>query len=246
MNAADVTLIFLAFAAGGILKGAAGAGAPLLAVPLMAMLSDIQFAVAVFVLPNIVPNLWQGIQYRHRISSPRLAWTFAIAGGIGAGLGTIALAGLHSDKLLLGVGLVLAVYILFRLLKPDWQLSRPLANRLAAPVGIFAGALQGATGLSAPASITFLNAVKLEREDFMATISMFFVALGLVQLPAQFGYGIMTPQRLFYSALALVPLLLCMPLGAWIGRRLPRKAFDYAILLILGILSVRLIWEGIA
>lgn len=245
MDAGSLVLVLIAFAAGGIVKGATGAGAPLFAVPLMAALRDVPFAVAVFVLPNIVPNLWQYRLYRNAIPSAGFAWSFAIAGGVGAGLGTIALAGLRSGALLMTVGIVLAAYVIFRLTKPSWRLTRDAAGRAVVPVGLFAGALQGATGLSAPASLTFLNAIRMGREEFAATASLFFIALGLVQLPAQVAFGIMTPQRFSYSLLALAPLMAAMPLGAWIGKRLPQDVFEKLILGILAVLACRLVYVGL-
>lgn len=245
MDIQAVILVCLAFAAGGIVKGATGAGAPLFAVPLMAMQRDIKFAVAVLVLTNIVPNLWQFWQYRRAMTPARFGVLFAVAGGIGAGLGTVALAGWKPDLLVLIVGGVLALYIAFRLLNPRWRLSMAAGWRLVVPAGIVAGALQGATGLSAPVSITFLNALKLERETFIATISLFFVMLGVIQLPAQFALGITTPHLVLLSALALIPLMLAMPVGAWLGRRLPQVVFERLILVILAVLAVRLLWSGL-
>lgn len=245
METASLALVILAFAAGGVVKGATGAGAPLFAVPLMAALRDVPFAVAVFVLPNIVPNLWQYFLYRGALAAPRFAARFALAGGLGAGLGTIALAGLASQVLQLAVGLTLTVYVAFRLSNPAWQLARARADRAVVPVGLGAGILQGATGLSAPISISFLHALRMRREEFAATISLFFLALGIVQLPAQVAFGIMTLDRLAYSALALVPLLGFMPVGAWIGARLPAHVFDRLVLAVLAVLAVRLIWAGI-
>lgn len=246
MEFANIAIVFAAFAAGGLLKGAVGAGAPLLAVPVMAITRDIQFAVAVFVLPNIVPNLWQYLQHRRRITAIRFAWIFALMGGLGAGIGTFALADWNPKVLMVGVGVVLSVYILFRLFNPAWTLALATASRFSIPIGLAAGMFQGATGLSAPISISFLSALRLEREDFIATISLFFIALGIGQLPAQLGLGIMTPTRLTYSALALIPLMGFMPIGAWLGRRIPRVVFEKIILGVLGILAVRLIWGGVA
>lgn len=246
MDTESLILVFFAFAAGGLVKGATGAGAPLFAVPVMAALRDVPFAVAVFVLPNIVPNLWQYWLYREEVTEPRFTWAFAVAGGVGAGLGTIALAGLDAHLLELGTGLTLVAYVVFRLTKPAWRLARPTAFRLAAPLGVLAGAFQGATGLSAPVSLTFLNAVGMARKEFAATASLFFIALGVVQLPAQIAYGIMTPERFGYGVLALVPMLAAMPLGAWVGARLAPRVFDRLILVLLAVLAVRLIYAGLA
>ena len=88
----SMLLIGFAFAFGGILKGATGAGAPLVAVPVLVLLYDVQMAVALFVMPNIVTNLIQLVQYRKSDKRPRFSWIFAIAGLFGAGLGTALLA----------------------------------------------------------------------------------------------------------------------------------------------------------
>ena len=45
--------IAIAFAMGGILKGATGAGAPIIAIPVLALLYNVQFAVAVFIIPSV-------------------------------------------------------------------------------------------------------------------------------------------------------------------------------------------------
>ena len=53
MNALEFLIIFVAFAFGGILKGATGAGAPIIVVPLLAMYNGVVFAVTVFVIPLV-------------------------------------------------------------------------------------------------------------------------------------------------------------------------------------------------
>ena len=246
MDHTDLILVFFAFAAGGVIKGATGAGAPLLAVPLMVMLRDVQFAVAVFVLPNIVPNIWQGWAYRRHVTERGFALSFAIAGGLGTALGTVALAGWKPDALMLTVAGALILYIGFRLARPSWQMPFSAARKSAFPMGLLAGALQGASGLSAPVSLSFLNATGLERGAFVGTVSLFFIALGLGQLPVQIFYGIMTQERFLYSLLSLIPLFLFLPVGAWIGRRVSRTTFDRLILALLAVLAVKLLADVLA
>lgn len=245
MSIADLALILCAFGAGGIIKGAVGAGAPLFAIPVMVMLRDVPFAVAVFVLPNIVPNVVQAWQFRRHLTERRFALLFALGGGLGAALGTIALARMSSDGLTLIVAVLLLIYVATRLARPQLVLPRRVSLRLSGPIGLVAGGLQGATGLSAPVSLSFMSLTGFPRPAFVATISIFFVALGVAQLPAQIALGVMTPDRFAYSALALLPLFAGMPLGALIGARLSATAFDRIILGILFLLALRLIWSVI-
>ncbi len=237
-----LALVFIAFSLGGILKGATGAGAPFLAVPIMAILVDVQFAVAVFVFPNVFSNAWQIWRYRRDGPSARFSVSFAIAGVIGACIGTFALAAVDGAILSKTIAIVVFVYVGFRLLNPGWALSWTLANRIVVPVGVIGGFFQGAIGLSAPVSVTFMNAVGLDRKPFIFTMSLFFFTMALVQFPTQIALGVMSYERFGYSLLAVIPLLLGMPLGDALGRRISKATFDKVIIMVLTLLAIRLLF----
>ncbi|SER64647.1 hypothetical protein SAMN04490244_1029 [Tranquillimonas rosea] len=246
MDYFGIAVAVVALAFGGVLKGATGAGAPLLAIPLLSMLYNVPLAVAVFTVPNLVSNLWQGWHFRHDRPRPVLTWGFAIAGAVGAALGSAILVSFAPEMLLLTVALAVVLYVAFRLARPDWSLGLDLAARIAAPVGFLGGILQGATGISAPVSITFLNATGLERRQFIATIAVFFSAMSFVQIPFLYAFEVLTPTRLALSGLALVPLLAGMPLGAALARRFDKSTFDTIILAILAAIALRLFWSALA
>ena len=241
----EIFYIAIAFALGGILKGATGAGAPLIAVPLLALFYDVPTAVAVFVIPNLLPNLYQAWQHRESRMPPLLAWPFAIGGGLGVIPGTFMLARLSTDTLTLVVSLAVFAYIGFRLARPDWVLGARMGTRLAGPAGVVGGILQGAAGLSAPVSITFINAMKPPREAFIATISLFFATLGAVQLPLLVHYGLLDWTRFAQSCLALVPLVAFMPVGAFLARFISRAVFDRVILVMLSLIALRLFYGAV-
>ncbi|MEM7379122.1 MAG: sulfite exporter TauE/SafE family protein, partial [Pseudomonadota bacterium] len=201
-------------------------------------------AVAVFVFPNVVSNAWQVWHYRHHRPERGFLKRYALAGVVGAGIGTAALAGMSASVLTTAVAGVVLVYVGFRLRNPGWTLPAPLVDGLAVPVGTAGGVLQGAVGISAPVSVTFLNAAGLARNTFVFTLSTFFLAMAAIQLPMQIALGIMTWERAGYSALGVLPLLLGMPLGDRLGRRIPKATFDRIILAVLTLLAVRLLWQN--
>ena len=242
MDPYGVALAAFAFLLGGIMKGAVGAGSPVIAVPILSMLYGVPFAVSVFVLPNLVSNLWQGWQYRDFLMSPKFAAVFALSGAAGAGVGSVLLSALPADLLMRIVAFIVLGYVVFRLMRPNWRLSGELANRLVAPAGFIGGILQGAGGISAPVSVTFLNALKMERAAFIATISIFFVAMSAVQIPTLISLGILTQDRLLFSVFALIPLLGGMPIGAWIARHVDAAVFDKVVLALLLVVALKLIF----
>jgi hypothetical protein len=246
LTPAALLVILAALALGGLLKGATGAGAPVVAVPVMAAFFDVRLAVIIMVAPNILTNIWQLSRFwPHRLGGG--FWLrYAAAGGLGAFLGTLLLATAPARALTLLVAAAVVLYIGLRLARPDFRLAEGPARRAVAPVGVVAGILQGAAGISAPVSVSFLNAMRLERNTFIATISAFFVAMGLVQLPTLFAAGLLTLPLLGMSAAALVPLFLFMPVGAWAARHLSPRGFDRLVLALLAVLAARLIYAAFA
>ncbi|MGR3571919.1 sulfite exporter TauE/SafE family protein [Brevirhabdus sp.] len=244
LDAHAVMVIFVALAAGGILKGALGLGAPLVAVPVMASFFDVRLAVVLMVLPNLATNIWQLWLFRKEPVPRRLAWIFAVSGGLGAFAGTVLLATLSAGLLMHLVAFAVLAFIALRVAKPDFAIGVPLGRWLAAPFGLVAGILQGAAGISAPASVSFLSALRLPRNLFIPTISMFFAAISAVQLPTLLWYGMLNGQVALLGAAALIPLLGLMPLGQWLARRVSAVAFDRIVLVVLALLAVDLIWTG--
>ena len=240
-----IVLAGFGLAIGGVLKGAIGVGAPIIAVPVLALLYNVPVAVAVFTLPNLISNLWQAWSYRRDLRSPALTWRFSAGGAAGALLGTVLLAFLPGDALMVGLSLVVFFYIGLRLFRPNWVLALPLAEKIAASVGFAGGVMQGAGGISAPISVTFVNAMRPERGDFIVTMSVFFGVMAVVQIPTMAALGIMTPAIFGWSLIAALPLFGAMPFGAWLGRRIAKEVFDRLIMLLLALIAFRLLFGAL-
>lgn len=210
----------------------------------MAILVDVPFAVAVFLIPNILSNAWQTWSFRNEFTDRRFALTFAMAGFLGAGIGTIALAKFSGSILLNAVALVVLAYVAFRLVNPEWVLSKALAEKLVGPIGAIGGFFQGALGLSGPVAVTFMNAVGLPRPTFIFTMSLYFLAMTMIQLPVQLAFGVMTTDRFVLGILASIPLAIGMVLGELLARHISRRTFDRIIVGVLLLLALRLLAEN--
>lgn len=226
-------IAFIALLVAGIVKGAIGSGVPVIVVPILTMLYDVQLAIALLVAPNLFSNALQVWQYRRHLLPLRFLAAFSIAGGLGIVLGTWGLVVLAPDILSLGIAGVIVLYLIIKVMKRHIALPFNIAARLVIPIGLLAGVLQGAAGMSAPASVTFLNAMQLKRSVYIGSISVFFVAITIVQIPALLNAGILTLERFLFSILALVVILAAMPLGARLGKRLPHRWFDNLVMLLL-------------
>lgn len=245
MDTSDLLLAAAGLAAGGFLKGATGAGAPVVGVPVLALIFGVQKAVAIFAVLNLVSNIWQLWAYRIHLSPLRFSLPFAGAGAVGAVSGSVLLATLPTQALMAGLAGVVYLYIALRLMRPDWQLSRAAAHRLAAPTGLIAGVMQGAGGISAPVSVTFLNAIRPERSEFVATISLFFFAMAALQIPTLVAFDVLTIERVGLACLAAIPMFGAMPLGERASRKVSKQTFDKIILGLLAVIAPKLTYDAL-
>ncbi|MFG6666511.1 sulfite exporter TauE/SafE family protein [Halomonas sp. HNIBRBA4712] len=236
-------IALLTLLAAGVVKGAIGSGVPVIVVPIFTMLYNVQTAIALLVVSNLCSNAIQVWQYRRHLLPLRFLATFSIAGCIGIVIGTWGLVALSHDVLSLGVAGAIVLYLVIKLTRRKMALPMGLANRLVLPVGLVGGVLQGAAGMSAPASITFLNAMQLERRVFIGSISVFFCAITVAQIPALLKAGLLTAELTFYSAAAFVVIALGMPLGAALGKRLPYVWFDNLIVILLAGIAIKIASE---
>ena len=237
-----IIAILVAFSLGGILKGATGAGAPIITIPVIAAFYDVRIAVIIMVIPNLLTNIGQLYQFRKTILPKFFTLSFAIGGGIGAFFGTILLANLSIKILTLSVAFIVIVYILLKLIVPSWKLTYEKAKKLVFLMGGFGGVLQGTAGLSAPISITFLNSMKLERNQFIPTISVYFGVMSIFQMPTLYYYNFLNLEIVLVSCISTLVLLSFMPIGSWIAKSVSKESFDKITLILLGFIAFRIIY----
>jgi hypothetical protein len=241
----EYVIIFAALALSGLVKGALGAGLPVVAVPVLATFFDVPFAIAMMVVPTVVTNIWQVWQFRRERTG--LGWLsgLCVAAGIGIAVGTWLLANLPSHVLGIILAVVVVAYIAVRLVRPHWHIPLGMAARIAPAVGLVSGFLQGATGISAPVSLSFMSALGFNRPQFVFAVSTLFVSFSVVQVPSLIATGILTGHRLLLSALAFLPVLAAMPAGNWLANRLSREAFDRLLLGLLAVIAAKLIYDSV-
>ncbi|MDC1111078.1 sulfite exporter TauE/SafE family protein [Alphaproteobacteria bacterium] len=237
-----IIAILVAFSLGGVLKGATGAGAPIITIPVIAAFYDVRIAVIIMVIPNLLTNIGQLYQFRKTILPKFFTLSFALGGGVGAFLGTILLVNLSIKILTLSVAFIVITYIFLKIMVPSWKLTYKKAKKLVFLMGSFGGVLQGTAGLSAPISITFLNSMKLERNQFIPTISVYFGVMSIFQMPTLYYYNFLNLEIVLVSCISTLVLLSFMPIGSWIAKSVSKESFDKITLILLGFIAFRIIY----
>jgi uncharacterized membrane protein YfcA len=235
----------LAILLGGLIKGAIGLGAPLVAVPVIAAIYGVKTAIAVMTVPLIVSNIWQIWTYRATIEGrPMLKRLLAgcIAGVVA---GTFLLGVLPEAWLGLALAIMLFVYLGLASSRPGWTLAQPIAEKMAVPIGLVTGTLQGAAGLSTPVGATFIHAQRLGREAQVFAASAMFFTLSATQILALASLDLMTMELAALSVAALVPIMLGVWLGQYLGARVSRKTFERLTLLVILVMALGLLAQSV-
>ncbi|NND84708.1 MAG: sulfite exporter TauE/SafE family protein [Acidimicrobiia bacterium] len=245
MDPVEILLVVLTVGAGFFVKGVTGMGGPMLAIPVMAGFVGIEQAVVVISVPSLVANTWLLWEHRGSAGDTKAYLPSMLTAGF---FGTLAGAYLlrELDDVVLSwvlAGVVIA-YIVRYLTNQEFRIGERLAKWLSAPVGLVGGALQGATGVSAPVLATYLHGLRLDPSVFIFSITVPFWIFGIVQYVGYWTLDMLTWDRIGQGAIATIPALMVVPLGMRISRRIKKKTFEYAVLGVLLASVIRLIWSA--
>jgi len=242
-----MTLIWTALAVfvAGAVKGTAGLGFPTLATPLLTLTVDVKTAVVLLILPNIVMD---GIQFARRgapTHTVRRLVPVLIGGAVGTVIGTRLLIVLPTRTVLLLLGAFVVAFVALNAtrysprLPPHWE---PWAGPLA---GLVAGIVGGVTNVPGTPLAIYFYALGMAKGDFLASTAFTFLVYKLVQLATVAWYGLLS-SALAATSVALTGVALAgFVIGLWIQNRLDQRAFNRAVLALLGALGLWLVVRSV-
>jgi uncharacterized protein len=242
----DLTVIVAAIAVGAFIKGATGGGLPQIAIPVMAVFLGVEHAVVVMTIPGVIANGWLVWTHRHEAKDTRDLPGMLVAGTVGAVAGTFLLRSLDGRWLSAALALVITGYIVLALARPGFTIPARVTRVASPPVGLVAGGLQGATGISGPLLTTWLHGFGMKPRAFVFAISTLFCVFAVVQAVTLAGIGLYTTERVVQSLLALIPIALTLPLGSAAARRLSPLTFQRIVLVLLAASVVSLLHDTFA
>lgn len=199
-------------------RSAAGFGAGLIAVPMLAFVLPVSTAVAVAAIFTTITAAGQvGRDWR------QIAWQqfilLSVYTVIGLGLGFYFLQTSDEKTLRRGLGAFLVLYSIYSLWARGTSPVLPARWRgvLAMGAGIlggFFGALFG--GGAGPIYVIYFNSLRLEREAFRVTMSTVVLVAGATRIVGYANFGLYRGSTITLLAAGL-PLVI---VGSWLGDRL--------------------------
>lgn len=243
---ADLLPVLAIFLLAGLVKGVAGFGLPTVSIALLALFRPLPEAIALMLVPSLATNLWQAFAGGTlRQVAPRIgAFLVCAAGAAWIAAGQLA----RADAVLLSglLGLTLVASSAVALAAPAMPAPGPRAERwLGPPLGLVSGAIAGLTGSFLVPAASWLQAIRLPREQF---VQGFGLAVVLVNgaIAAGLAGGGMLPAELGLASLAgLVPAFLGMAAGRRLRLRLDEAAFRRIVQVALGLIGAWLAFRGL-
>ncbi|MFA7945484.1 sulfite exporter TauE/SafE family protein [Pseudomonas brenneri] len=221
-SSVDWLVIGLGIALAYIVFGIAGFGTALVAGPILIMFMPLSKIIPLLVLLDFVAAFGNLLQSRREVVKPELLRLLPCM-AIGCTLGVIFLLNLHSDLLLLLMGVFISTYAIYSLAikaKPT-----ALATGWAVPMGVVGGLFGALFGSGGFLYAIYLNS-RLPKDPARATQSALISASTVVRLSLFLIAGVYAELPLLMLAVCLLP---AMALGLWLGRRLTlrmsREAF---------------------
>jgi uncharacterized membrane protein YfcA len=194
--------------------GLTGFGSTVIAVPLLALIVPLKFAVPLMLLLDLVFGSWAGVRFRRHAQYREigLLLPFTLVGMIAG----VTLLVTLNERVLLGV---LGVCVLGY---GAYCLSQPMAgNRIgrawAVPLGLVGGIFGAMFGTGGPVYVIYLAARIPDKSELRATMATVIFISGLLRLVLFGTTGLLQQNGLWLAWAMLLPVGV---LGVWLGNRL--------------------------
>lgn len=240
-----IAVIVAAMLVGSVMKGLIGVGLPLIAIPVLAGFLGVERAVVIMAVPTLVTNSWMLWEHRSYAGQTRNLTALVLGGIPGVALGVWGLTFLDDRVLALVLAGLIVVYLLVSFARPQLAIPAAISRVASGPVGLVAGVLHGATGISGPLVATYAHGLRLEPRAFVLTVTVQFQVYAAAQVLGLFLAGLYDRGRLLESLLALLPVVVGMPIGMRLSYRLPRRVFERLVMLALALMAGKLVWDAL-
>ena len=248
MNGVDFSflgLVAAAFLFGGIVKGLAGIGLPMIALPILSLGINVSTAVALTMAPILITNGWQALSGGRLLDVVRRFWPMLLVMAATLMVSTTFLTRIDNNVLLIITGSILSLSVIALISAGDWTISRRLERPIGIAVGLLAGAIGGVSSLFGIPIIIYMSSLGLERTDFLTSISVIYFLAAVPYVASLLTLGGIPPVVMVVSALAVIPAMMGMVVAGRFAKRLDAARFRRMLNWLLFLLGFVMIARGV-
>lgn len=238
---------FVLFFLAACTKGILGFGVNIVSVPIMSLLVGPKAAVAIVSLPSFLNNIVVVVQRREEdgMSLFKRIISLLVFGAIGITAGSILLVALDTSVISVILGALTVAFVLTDKIRANWRVQ-PEHEKVFAPLaGLGAGLLGGISGVSAPLLVTYLFSLKLDKRQFVFTISIIFILFNGAQALNYWALGLYTPQIALFGLSYIIPIVIGTVVGTKLQDKVSQSLFNRLVLIALLLVGLDLIRRGL-
>ncbi len=209
----------------GFTKGVIGFGVNIISIPAMAVIlggsTGARDAIAIASIVTFLNNVLLVAQWSDTTCWPRIRRIvpFMACSVAGVIAGAFLLVALDPRLITFLLGLLTIFYVLTHRARQNWRIL-PHHEHVAGPAAGFAtGLLGGISGVATPVLVAYLQNLRLERREFVYTISVIFIILNGSQSLSYWGLGLYRLETVLIAISFVVPVML----GTWAGGSMQSK-----------------------
>lgn len=241
----DTALFAAIIVFAAMVHGAIGIGFPMIATPLLALITDVRTAILLLVLPTVLINLANIVKGGRWRNSIAVYWPLALYGMIGSFVGTRVLIVVPAELFRPLLAAMLVLYLNADRLGVGFAWIRRHPRTATAIFGLGAGVLAGTVNVMLPALIIFGLEMRMPKTVMIQVFNFCFLSGKVVQGAVLAQAGLMTPDLLTVSTglavLGLGIMLLGMRLRARIAGDLYRRWLRWLLVVLALLLMVQFV-----
>jgi hypothetical protein len=240
-----IVAIIATFFAAGIVKGVTGMGLPTVAMGVLGSLLSPVAAAALLLVPSFVTNGWQLFAGPRFGLLLRRLWPMMVTIVLGTVLGSIQLAGGHTNLTTIGLGVALMIYAAYTLLAKPLHVPPQWEWWLSPIIGLVTGLVTGAAGVFVIPAVPYIQSLDLDRDDLVQALGLSFTISTIALAIGLLWHGAAPVGNLLTSTLAVIPALLGMAAGQVIRTRISPALFRRLFLIFLLLLGLEMALRGL-
>lgn len=206
--------VVLVGAFAGFIQGLSGFAFALVATSLLAWTIEPQLLVPAIVVTSLLGQTVSLVSVRKEVKLVR-ATPFLFGGAVGVPFGVLILPLLNSTAFKLSVGITLVLYCSIMLRTTTLPVFRRGGNTADSVVGLIAGIMGGATGISGPPIILWCALRGWDKDVQRATFQPFIIGTQILTIVIFLAGGLITARVMQLFLMAALPIIL----SSWIGSR---------------------------
>lgn len=228
-----------------LVQSSIGFGFPMIATPLIAIVTDMKTAVMYVAIPTLILNLSVLIVEKNLFQTFKKFFPLALYATIGSAIGTYILIYSNTEFF----KLLLAFSILFYLYIQKYSFSIPFVakhkNLSTLIFGLGAGIIGGLTNVMALVLIIYSLEIRHTKKEMIQSSNLCFLFGKIIQIALFVYSGSFSSEIIEASIYNIFIVLFCVVIGVYLKNRINEKSYFKIIRIFLFLMAILLIIQTI-